>query len=131
MSYLKPSPLPSGLEVHNTRILKVLFRKPSYFPSAELYDMFNTFRISSQADRKLCIVGHSLRLDKAPPHLRKYNWFLPTRPTRNPCTLPKARTSAYTRTPFFATYSLWLALPLSVKSSCTLNDFKADMKLVF
>ena len=116
---------------YNKRILKVLFRKPSYFPSAELYDMFNTFPISSQADRKLCIVVLSICLDKAPPHLRKYNWFLPSRPTRNPCTLPKARTSAYTRSPFFAAYSLWLALPLSVKSSGTLNDFKASIKLVF
>ena len=107
--------LMSTLEIHNKRILKVLFRKPSYFPSAGLYDMFNTFPISSQANRKLCIVVHSIRLDKAPPHLRKYNWFLPTRPTRNPCTLPQARTSAYNRSPFFAAYSLWLALPLSVK----------------
>ena len=97
----------------------------------QLQYLVKCFPISSQADRKLCIVVHSIRLDKAPPHLRKYNWFLPTRPTRNPCTLPKARTSAYTRSPFFAAYSLWLALPLSVKSSCTLKDFKANMKLVF
>ena len=131
-SSLLSKSLISTLEVHNKRILKVFFRKPSYFPSAELYDMFNsnTFPISRQADRKLCIVVHSIRLDKAPPHLRKYNWFLPTRPTRNPCTLPKSRTSAYTRSQFFAAYSLWLALPLSAKSSCTLNDFKANMKLV-
>ena len=130
-SSLLSKSLMSTLEVHNKRILKVLFRKPSYFPSAELYDMFNTFPISSQVDRKLCIVVHSIRLDKAPPHLRKYNWFLPTSPTRNFCTLPQARTSAYIRSPFFAAYSLWLALPLSVKSSCTLKDFKANMKLVF
>ena len=132
-SSLLSKSLMSTLEVHNKRILKVLFRKPSYFPSAELYDMFNTFPISSQADRKPCIVVNSIRLDKAPPHLRKYNWFLPTRPMRNPCTLLKARTSAFTctRSPFLAAYSLWLALPLSVKSSCTLKDFKANMKLVF
>ena len=69
-SSLLSKSLMSTLEVHNKRILKVLFCKPSYFPSAELYDMFNTFPISSQADRKLCIVVHSIRLDKAPPHLR-------------------------------------------------------------
>ena len=86
---------------------------------------------SSKTDKRIQISFSVKHSHEWAPHLRKYDWFLPTRPTRNPCTLPKVRTSAYTRSPFFAAYSLWLALPLSVKSSCTLSDFKANMKLVF
>ena len=55
-----------------------------------------------------------------PEHIKPYNWFVSGRSTRNKVSLPKAKSTQFTRSPFFQGYCAWLQLPDSVKTSASL-----------
>ena len=56
--------------------------------------------------------------------MNKYYTIL--RSTRNKVSLPKAKSTQFTRSPFFQGYCAWLQLLDSVKTSASLKEFKSE-----
>ena len=119
----------ASLEIHHKKVLKILFRKPTRYPTLDLYSLAKTSPLSTFHRRLLCVLVHSIFLGAAPSHLQRYDWFQPEGRTRNCVALPPAKSIRFTHSPLFAAYSLWLLLSNAIKfESPTMHSFKRSIK---
>ena len=116
------------LEIYHKRVLKIIFRKPSLFPSTDLYSLASTSPISILSQRQSCVLVHRIKLNTVPEHLTKYNWFTFARDTRNGIVLPRALSTMFTKSPIFSAYSYWLKLPMEMKTISNIRQFIDHVK---
>ena len=109
------------LEIPHKSLLKILFNKQRLFPSLELYCISNTQPLQDNRKQQLCVLIHRI-------HLSVFNWFSLSRSTRNSLSLPRANSAAFTNSPLFLSYSLWLQLPQHVKTSKCFFRFKNALR---
>ena len=77
------------LDVHQQRLLEILFNKSVSYSSTSLYADTQTSSLSSRRHKHLCILVHKILLNAVPQHMSDCNWFSASRrSTRNNLCLP-------------------------------------------
>ena len=112
------------LEILNRRILRMIFRTGRYISNSDLYKIATCAPLQSYLDVIMCCLVHAIYLGIFPPQLQQLNWFVSNSPTRSKVRLPRDTTSLFVSSPFFSSYTKWLALPLHVRQAKSLPSFR-------